>query len=180
MEPSDMYVRDQFVDSAHIRLYECYQSLARKSLYQIIELTKKRIEKDANDAGHLLDILEGKLMPIQEDTVYEKYALPLARRIQAIPSSDPYIKIFAVDDEFVILKKLKRNDEALKVAKKNYEKFPNVFTTNVGMGRAYSATGDYKKALTYIKAAQVQSPNDMNKTNIEVMIKKLQEGKDIN
>ena len=75
---------------------------------------------------------------------------------------------------------IKQNDEALKVAKKNYEKFPNVFTTNVGMGRAYAAVGDYKKALTYIKAAQVQSPNDMNKTNIEVMIRKLQESKDIN
>jgi tetratricopeptide (TPR) repeat protein len=75
---------------------------------------------------------------------------------------------------------MKQADEALKVAKRNYEKFPNMFTTNIGLGRAYSATGDYKKALTYIKTAQTQAPNDMNKTNVEVMIKKLQESKDIN
>jgi tetratricopeptide (TPR) repeat protein len=75
---------------------------------------------------------------------------------------------------------MKQVDEAVKVYKKNYEKYPNVFTTNVGMGRAYSATGDYKKALTYMKAALAQSPDGGNKTNVETMIKKLQEGKDVN
>lgn len=70
--------------------------------------------------------------------------------------------------------------EALKVFKLNYEKFPNIFTTNVGLGRAYSAIGDYKKALQYIKAALPQSPDEINKTRLEDMIKKLEEGKDIN
>lgn len=70
--------------------------------------------------------------------------------------------------------------EAVKVYKKNYERFPNVFTTNVGMGRAYAALGEYKKALTYMKAAVSQAPNEFNKTNVEAMIKKLEEGKDVN
>jgi hypothetical protein len=95
---------------------------------------------------------------------------------EAIPMGD----VLSVHFYVRTLIGMKQTDEALKVAKKNYEKFPNVFTTNVGLGRAYSATGDYKKALTYIKAAQAQAPNDMNKTNIDAMIKKLQESKDIN
>ena len=62
----------------------------------------------------------------------------------------------------------------------NYDKFPNTYTTNIGMGRAYSATGDYKKALGYIKAAIPQAPDAGSKTRTEAMIKKLEEGKDIN
>ena len=63
-------------------------------------------------------------MDIEQDSVYEKYALPLARRIQTIHSSDPYIKIFAVDDEFRILKKLQRNNEAMKVLETYHAKNP--------------------------------------------------------
>jgi hypothetical protein len=70
--------------------------------------------------------------------------------------------------------------EAMKVYKANYDKYPNVFTTNVGMGRAYSALGEYKKALTYMKAALPQAPNDFNKTNVDTMIKKLEAGQDVN
>lgn len=75
---------------------------------------------------------------------------------------------------------MKQVDDALKVYRNNYEKYPNVFTTNVGMGRAYSAKGDFKKALTYLKAALPQAPDGGNKTNVETMIKKLEEGKDVN
>ncbi|MEP7106653.1 MAG: DUF2911 domain-containing protein [Ferruginibacter sp.] len=70
--------------------------------------------------------------------------------------------------------------DALHVFKMNYDKFPNVFTTNVGLGRAYSALGEYRKALQYIKAALPQSPDEMNRTHIEIMIKNLEEGKDVN
>jgi tetratricopeptide (TPR) repeat protein len=74
----------------------------------------------------------------------------------------------------------KKTQEAFKVFKANYDKFPNVFTTNVGLGRAYSAMTDYKKAIAYMKAAVPQAPNDFNKNYVEGMIKKLEEGKDIN
>ena len=101
LEPSNMYIRDMRLNLTYKALYECYQNLASNSVYKIIELNEKRIAKEANDAGHLLDILEGSFMGIEQDSVYEKYALPLARRIQTIHSSDPYIKTFAVDDEFL-------------------------------------------------------------------------------
>jgi tetratricopeptide (TPR) repeat protein len=74
----------------------------------------------------------------------------------------------------------KETKEAFKVFKMNYEKFPNVYTTNIGMGRAHSALGEYKKALGFIKAALPQAPDEGSKTRTEAMVKKLEEGKDIN
>jgi hypothetical protein len=74
----------------------------------------------------------------------------------------------------------KETKEALKVFKDNFEKYPNVFTTNVGMGRIYSAMGEFKKAIPYLKAAVPQAPDDFNKNYVEDMIRKLQEGKDVN
>jgi len=74
----------------------------------------------------------------------------------------------------------KESKEAFKVFKVNYDKNPNQYTTNIGMTRGYSALGDYKKALSYAKAALAQAPDAGNKSNTEVMIKKLEEGKDVN
>lgn len=67
----------------------------------------------------------------------------------------------------------KRNKDAFMAFKINYDKNPDNFTANVGMARGYSAMGDYKKAL-------LQAPNKLNKDNVEIMIKSLNEGKDIN
>jgi tetratricopeptide (TPR) repeat protein len=74
----------------------------------------------------------------------------------------------------------KNPDRALVVFQANYKKNPNVFTTNVGLGRGYSATGNYKKALGYMENALKQAPDDLNKSSVENGIKKLREGKDIN
>ncbi|HET9486692.1 MAG TPA: hypothetical protein VFO54_04635, partial [Chryseosolibacter sp.] len=75
---------------------------------------------------------------------------------------------------------MKQAEEAFKIFKLNYEKYPNLFTTNVGMGRGYAAMGDYKKALTYMKAALPQAPDDGNKTHVAGMIKRLEERQDVN
>jgi tetratricopeptide (TPR) repeat protein len=68
----------------------------------------------------------------------------------------------------------------MKVFKANFDKFPNVYTTNVGMGRAYSALGDYKKALKHMKAALEQAPDEASKSNVNNLIKRLEENKDVN
>lgn len=75
---------------------------------------------------------------------------------------------------------MKENEEAFNVFKLNYAKHPNVYTTNVGLARGYSAVGDYKKALTYIKAALPQAPDELNRTSVEAMIKKLESKQDVN
>lgn len=73
-----------------------------------------------------------------------------------------------------------QKEEGMKVHKLNYDRHPNEFFTNVGMGRAWSAMGDYKKALTFMEAALPLAPSTMNKTRVEGMIKTLKEGKDVN
>ena len=74
----------------------------------------------------------------------------------------------------------KKNKEALEVFKLNASKNPNQFTTTVGLARGYSANGDYKTALKYAQQALPMAPNQNNKSSLETMIKKLQEGKDAN
>ena len=74
----------------------------------------------------------------------------------------------------------KKPKEAFDVFKMNYDKHPNVFTTNVGMARGYSATGNYKKALEFAQKALAQVPDANNKTSLEKMINLLQDGKDVN
>jgi tetratricopeptide (TPR) repeat protein len=70
--------------------------------------------------------------------------------------------------------------DALSVFKSNYDKYPEEFTTNVGMARAYSALAEYNKALTYMKKALPKAPDEMNKTRVNEMIAKLEKGTDIN
>jgi tetratricopeptide (TPR) repeat protein len=74
----------------------------------------------------------------------------------------------------------KRFAEAAEVFKKNYEKFPNTFTTNMGMARAMAIAGDKKKALAYAEKALPQTTDNTNKLMVENVIKMLKEGKDIN
>ena len=54
--------------------------------------------------------------------------------------------------------KQKRTKDAFDAFKGNYDRHPNEFTTNMGMARGYSATGDYKKALDYLKKARLRRP----------------------
>jgi len=74
----------------------------------------------------------------------------------------------------------KRSKEALNVFLTNYQKNPNKFTTLMGLTRGYSANADYKNALKYANLALTQAPDPVNKSNVENIIGKLKEGKDIN
>jgi Protein of unknown function (DUF2911) len=71
-------------------------------------------------------------------------------------------------------------DEAFNTFKANYDKFPNQYTTNVGMGRAWSAKGNYKQALKFMETALAQAPDEASKNNVAGMIAKLKENKNIN
>lgn len=74
---------------------------------------------------------------------------------------------------------LKKTKEALEVFKLNYDKNPNQATTLIGLVRGYSGAGDYKTALQYAMKAQPLA-DQVNKASLDTMIKKLQEGKDVN
>ncbi len=74
----------------------------------------------------------------------------------------------------------KKTTEALAIFELNYKKFPNQFTTLIGMTRGLSATGQYKKALGFAEKALALAPDPQNKASIEKMIVELKKGKDAN
>ncbi len=74
----------------------------------------------------------------------------------------------------------KKATEAAAVFATNYKKYPDQFTTLVGMARGLSATGEYKKALAFAEKALPLAPNAPNKTALEKMVEQLKSGKDIN
>ena len=74
----------------------------------------------------------------------------------------------------------KKSKEALDVFKMNAQKNPGVYTTDVGLARGYSATGDYKNALKYAKLALPLAPDKVNKDSVAKMVDMLTEGKDVN
>ncbi len=71
----------------------------------------------------------------------------------------------------------KKLPEAMVLFQKNYEKNKGAWPTNAGMMRIYSAMGDFKKALTFAKAALAQAPDEQTKKIIESAVKTLEEGK---
>ena len=79
-----------------------------------------------------------------------------------------------------LLLSMKQGKMAFDVFKMNYDKNPNQFTTLVGLARGYSAIGDFKNALKYMQQALPLATDQQNKNNVETMIGKLKEGKDIN
>ena len=74
----------------------------------------------------------------------------------------------------------KKNKEALEVFKLNAAKNPKEFTTLIGLARGHSANGDFKSALKFAKQALPLAPNALNKTSVETMIGKLEQGRDVN
>jgi hypothetical protein len=74
----------------------------------------------------------------------------------------------------------KKQKEAAEAFRANYKKYPNTFTTNMGLVRAFSSEGNFKEALKYANIALPQAPDPNNKSNVEGMIQKLNEGKDVN
>lgn len=70
-----------------------------------------------------------------------------------------------------------KTKEAIEAFRKNYEKYPNTFTTNMGMVRASAASGDTKKAMSFAEKALAQAPDAGNKMSVEQIIRDLKAGK---
>ena len=70
--------------------------------------------------------------------------------------------------------------EALQVFKLNDERFDGAWPVKVGLAKAYSALGEYQKALHYAQTALEQAPDDMNRESLKKAIEKLKAGQDMN
>ena len=130
---------------------------------------------------------------ISEPFVGDKNFMTLSTKAQVLEALNRPDEAAAIMKEAVPLGKVnevhgyartlvqnKHNKEAFEVFQANYNKYPDQFTTNVGMARGYSATGNYKKSLEYAQKALAQAPDPVNKANLEKAIKTLQDGKDFN
>jgi tetratricopeptide (TPR) repeat protein len=73
-----------------------------------------------------------------------------------------------------------KKDEAMKTWQLNAKRFGSEWPVNVGLARGYSAMGNYKEALKYVRLAIPQAPDDANKKALEAASKKLESGKDMN
>jgi len=63
------------------------------------------------------------------------------------------------------------NDYAKEIFALNAKRFPNQWPVNLGMARSYAMSGDNKQAAIYARKALPQAPDEMNRKNIEGLIK---------
>ncbi len=73
----------------------------------------------------------------------------------------------------------KKQDEALAIYRANAKKFPDYWTTHLGLARVYSAQGDFDHAVKEVKLSLVGAP-DANKNALENYAKRLEAKEDIN
>lgn len=73
----------------------------------------------------------------------------------------------------------KKQADAIKVFEFNAKRNGDAWPVHVGLARSYAAQGDIPKALEHAKKAVTQAPDDLNRKNLEAMIKTFSEGKNI-
>jgi hypothetical protein len=110
---------------------------------------------------------------------YEK----LNRLAQADSVMNEALKIATVSQYTSYCRSLltqKRKEKGMEVILAAQSKFGDVFAVNNGLAYAYSAKGDYAKALEFANKAWQQAPTPQLKVAINANVEKLKAGKDIN
>lgn len=73
----------------------------------------------------------------------------------------------------------KKQDEALAIFQTTAKKFPDFWTTHLGLARVYSAKGDFDSAVKEMKLSLKDAP-DANRNALEAYAKRLEAKEDIN
>ena len=73
-----------------------------------------------------------------------------------------------------------KNDKAFEIFKWNANTFKNTWPVNYGLARAYSAKGDNKSTLKYLKLALENAPAQVNRDRVTANIEKAEKGEGIN
>jgi hypothetical protein len=73
----------------------------------------------------------------------------------------------------------KKQDQALALFRTTAKKYPDVWTSHMGLARVYSSQGDFDNAVKEVKLSLTTAP-DSNKANLENYVKRLQNKEDIN
>jgi hypothetical protein len=78
------------------------------------------------------------------------------------------------------LQRDKKQEEAFAVYRSNAKKFPDYWTSHLGLARVYSSQGDFDNAVKEVQTALTGVPDDANKSNLQNYVKRLQSKDDIN
>src|SRR5581483_1791023 len=73
----------------------------------------------------------------------------------------------------------KKQDQALAIFRSTAKKYPDYWTSHMGLARVYSSQGDFDNAVKEVKLSLTSAP-DSNKANLENYVKRLQNKEDIN
>jgi len=73
----------------------------------------------------------------------------------------------------------KKQEEALAIFRSTAKKYPDNWTSHMGLARVYSSQGDFDSAVKEVKLSLTTAP-DSNKANLEGYVKRLQNKEDIN
>jgi tetratricopeptide (TPR) repeat protein len=111
-------------------------------------------------------ILEALGRP-QDAAVFRAKALDMANALQL------YVYARQLQGE-------KKQEEALAIYRSTAKKFPDYWTTHMGLARVYSAQGDYDSAAKEVKLSLMTVPDANNKARLEGYLKKLEAKQDIN
>lgn len=112
--------------------------------------------------SHILEAMGRK----QDGEVFRAKALDLANPLQL------YVYARQLQGD-------KKQDEAIAIYRSTAKKFPDYWTTHLGLARVYSAQGDFDNAVKEVKLSLTGAP-DVNKNALEGFVKKLQAREDIN
>ncbi len=74
----------------------------------------------------------------------------------------------------------KRAEKAMEIFKASQKRYGDMFGVNNGLMSGYSAKADFKNAIKHGEKAILQAPNEASKKQLEALLAKLKEGKDIN
>lgn len=112
-------------------------------------------------------------------TAYEK--------LNRIPEADSTMNealLIATANQYTAYGRLlitqKRIDKAMEIFLASQKRYKDIFGVNNGLMFGYSAKADFKNAIKYAEKTRAQAPNDAGKKQIEGLLLKLKEGKDIN
>lgn len=108
-------------------------------------------------------------------------------KLNRLPQADSVMNealAMAKISEYITYEKIliaqKRTDRALDIMEMAKTKFGDVFAVNNGFVFAYSAKGDYAKAIEYATKALTQTTNKQTQAGLSEKIEQLKKGKDIN